>query len=649
MLYMASKKSGFSIIELLVVISIILLFTAMALAIISRARMRSRDTARIANAKQISLALETYQIDSGSYLLSGAGYNNTGEGYVAKRDTPEYSTSILSLLESKGYVNRDTLVDPIFPDNYYLGVCDNNDNYTLYVHMEQEELQQPEETLQAGCDGATAIALDFNYISGIGSPKQLAGTQQAGESGPVHATTTIDIGGTGSVASTGVLATLTNISLSTANTASVGNGTISAPLNTPPAAIGDGSHTIQRSDNTYLTLNGAGTASTLYNPTTDLFSAGPTAPITLDASAHTIQKQDGNFITFASVTNGNFSYNQTTNAFGGGYGLPGNSPRYGSHSLILGNGKILIPILHTYYGTYLYTLSTDTFASGPGVTSNMSGEGGHSIRRPDGTFLMYLGNNILTNIYNPGGNTFSAGPNALGQLSYGGHSIQRPNGTFLTVRGNATETLIYNPSTNTITGGPSLNCIARHGSHSIARADGTYLIFCGNGVGTTNIYDPVANTMTNGPSFPIAISWGAHSFQRPDGKYVVFGGTGTTNTRIYDAGWNMTGTYTSEDILVPELNASSTLQYTKSGTGVALVEIKTAASQAALGTATYKTILPNGSIESDPGSTWVKIRVTLNRELPAIAQTPNVWLGDECTRYIPTLTTPTVSNIRIVQ
>jgi prepilin-type N-terminal cleavage/methylation domain-containing protein len=60
-------KKGFTLVELLVVISIIGLLSTIAIVSLGSARAKSRDTKRIADMKQFSTALEQYYSDQGGY------------------------------------------------------------------------------------------------------------------------------------------------------------------------------------------------------------------------------------------------------------------------------------------------------------------------------------------------------------------------------------------------------------------------------------------------------------------------------------------------------------------------------------------------------------------------------------------------------
>lgn len=64
---MNKLKKGFTLIELLVVIAIIGILASIVLASLNSARIKSRDARRVADIKQIQLALELYFDANGSY------------------------------------------------------------------------------------------------------------------------------------------------------------------------------------------------------------------------------------------------------------------------------------------------------------------------------------------------------------------------------------------------------------------------------------------------------------------------------------------------------------------------------------------------------------------------------------------------------
>ncbi|MEI6660408.1 MAG: prepilin-type N-terminal cleavage/methylation domain-containing protein [bacterium] len=61
------KKSGFTLVELLVVISIISLLSSVVLSALSSARQKSRVARRLSDLHQIQIALENYYTNNGSY------------------------------------------------------------------------------------------------------------------------------------------------------------------------------------------------------------------------------------------------------------------------------------------------------------------------------------------------------------------------------------------------------------------------------------------------------------------------------------------------------------------------------------------------------------------------------------------------------
>lgn len=165
-MYKGSRARGFTLIELLVVIAIIALLSGVILATLVSARQRSRDGQRIANARQLTIALAQYEIANNTFRVANAGYQNTGGGLVSKIDGTNYTNSIVAALKSGGHYTSDKLKDPLYgDDNYYLGMCASTSAYYLYLKVEQAVLQQSSTTIQAGCDGAAASTLGFNYIA----------------------------------------------------------------------------------------------------------------------------------------------------------------------------------------------------------------------------------------------------------------------------------------------------------------------------------------------------------------------------------------------------------------------------------------------------------------------------------------------------
>lgn len=72
---------GFTLVELITVIAIIGILTAIVTANLADSRARARDSQRIADVERIALALETYRQAYGEYPTEGAAMNGiVGEG-----------------------------------------------------------------------------------------------------------------------------------------------------------------------------------------------------------------------------------------------------------------------------------------------------------------------------------------------------------------------------------------------------------------------------------------------------------------------------------------------------------------------------------------------------------------------------------------
>lgn len=92
MMFFTSKKSakGFTLIELLVVIAIIGILSSVVLASLNTARLKSRDTRRVADIKQLQLALALYFDSVGEYPDALSDLDPT---YIAKVPTDPNGTA----------------------------------------------------------------------------------------------------------------------------------------------------------------------------------------------------------------------------------------------------------------------------------------------------------------------------------------------------------------------------------------------------------------------------------------------------------------------------------------------------------------------------------------------------------------------------
>ncbi len=80
---MTHKQKGFTLIELLVVIAIIGILSSVVLASLNTARQKSRDARRIADIKQLQLALEFYFDSNRAYPATLSTAALVTPGYIA--------------------------------------------------------------------------------------------------------------------------------------------------------------------------------------------------------------------------------------------------------------------------------------------------------------------------------------------------------------------------------------------------------------------------------------------------------------------------------------------------------------------------------------------------------------------------------------
>lgn len=80
---MFKNKKGFTLIELLVVIAIIGILASIVLASLNTARKKSRDARRVADIKEIQLALELYFDAIKSYPLSASWTTSLSPTYIS--------------------------------------------------------------------------------------------------------------------------------------------------------------------------------------------------------------------------------------------------------------------------------------------------------------------------------------------------------------------------------------------------------------------------------------------------------------------------------------------------------------------------------------------------------------------------------------
>ncbi|TSC76749.1 MAG: hypothetical protein G01um101433_675 [Parcubacteria group bacterium Gr01-1014_33] len=119
-------KKGFTLVELLVTISIISVLASVVLTSVNSARAKARDARRLSDLKQYQLALEFYYDKYNSYppTHSDTGWGQDRSDYDGDTLAPEF----LTILRTEGMLPQ-TPVDPI-------NVYDVANNYSVYLYRQ---------------------------------------------------------------------------------------------------------------------------------------------------------------------------------------------------------------------------------------------------------------------------------------------------------------------------------------------------------------------------------------------------------------------------------------------------------------------------------------------------------------------------------
>ncbi len=127
----ASPTRGFTLIELLVVIAIIGVLSSVVLASLNTARKKGRDARRIADIKQLQLALELYYDSYGFYPVAMTSAVLVTPGYIASIPTDPANAVAYA------YSPIATTIAPTVCVGYHLGASLEETNTALSSDSDQ--------------------------------------------------------------------------------------------------------------------------------------------------------------------------------------------------------------------------------------------------------------------------------------------------------------------------------------------------------------------------------------------------------------------------------------------------------------------------------------------------------------------------------
>ena len=162
MLTKLKSNSGFTLVELLVVMTILAVLVSIGLVSFRSSQFRSRDAQRKSDLKQLSSSLELFYSDYGKYpdgtsgTIEGCSYNSsTGTGTACTWGTGEFT-------DGKTIYFKVIPDDPYTGHSYYYRIVDSptNQKYQLFAALENSE--------DRDCLGGDCASPTVSYSCGSG-------------------------------------------------------------------------------------------------------------------------------------------------------------------------------------------------------------------------------------------------------------------------------------------------------------------------------------------------------------------------------------------------------------------------------------------------------------------------------------------------
>jgi prepilin-type N-terminal cleavage/methylation domain-containing protein len=162
---MKRSISGFTVVELLIVIVVIGILARLTLVAYNGVQGRARDTQRTSDLQNIADSIKAYRVKYNNDIEtgSGCGWNGGGTGWF-NAVGGSYPATILSCLTSAGYLN-DSVIDPSGCTTvggsclyaYMKYTCVINGQTVSYIYARLETGGDPTKTRNSGGCNATTV------------------------------------------------------------------------------------------------------------------------------------------------------------------------------------------------------------------------------------------------------------------------------------------------------------------------------------------------------------------------------------------------------------------------------------------------------------------------------------------------------------
>lgn len=149
-----TNKKGFTVVELLIVISVIAILAGIVLFVVPGYQQRTRDNQRKSDLSQLAAALNAYALQKNDFVgsTSGCGFLGQGNGWFDYGPDASFPKSINTCLKEAGVLKTD-FIDPTKCVNDSGGKCGTNGSVPVPAYM------------KASCTkGGTPITYLFAYL-----------------------------------------------------------------------------------------------------------------------------------------------------------------------------------------------------------------------------------------------------------------------------------------------------------------------------------------------------------------------------------------------------------------------------------------------------------------------------------------------------